>query len=597
MAKGLFSVHSARKNTLEGTAFVVDKLEGINKYYALTAYHVVAEIIATDDTIILRDENNHSISAYYKFEKKGLDTYDQSGDDYAVIEFESEVEYEPYIIINYLDVPQHIDCYYRGAIEHSNTIFCSISAKYESYEKTRYAMEDILSLSVNTDSVYKDKNSRLSSYEITCGGSGSPVLVNLDGKERCIGILTNISKDYSSPYRFAVPAIKAAKKIINIKNDIVDERVKVVSAKSFLDILFDADFTFSDDKTDQRIWNSLSNSLFQGNPIDLELGRIIETQEFNNLSGEIRCAVCYYYARLLYKRGRKEEARTVLNRVLHKSTDMSADSMVKINALAKARQSIEDVGILKRKPSTIRFPVSQLDEINSNPEYKAYEMASLFGKGIMNLFQAINVLNEKEKAEVISIYNEQKILHEKYPTRLAKQDVVLTSVEWYLALWDASTDLTVEALDSLIERGFFQAAKLRNNIFYIQCLLAMVISSLIKNNNSNAIILSIIVSKIMRHKHVLPNHEGISQLLRYIKDNYLPVYLSLKMIYEYSGSDNSELYIKLSNINVNLKMNNWKSILEQGQILYRHLYGNPSEDENEVEPYTIEYSEILNYLD
>lgn len=598
MGIGLFRVCGAKKKKTEGTAFAVDVLREINMYYVLTAYHVISEILATGDDIILFDENNRSLSATYKHELKALSEYSEIENDFAVLEVETSIDYSIYKVVDYRTISPSTACSIRGAMDHFETVFTRITCTYEGPEKPKESKNksDILQLNRFSEFCIND-GQYVPTQSIIMGASGGPVLVYCDNKEYCIGILAQIGQDTVTPIRYAVPAIYAAKDITNIKTEILGIDIPTVSARTYLDSLFDNDFSFSDDEEDRKIWNKLSNSFFAGNPIDIALGNIIVSDEFEMMSAEIKCALYYYYARLLYKRGRHRIAKDILNAALSNSNSISTDSQAKLKALIHGRELIETVGVHNLQPKTIRIAADEIENTKVSTIYKDYEIASMYGKGLMNLFKAVEDLSDSQRDEVKQIFLSQKELHQRHPNELKKQTVVITSVEWYIELWNADNNYSISDIMITIEKGFEQAALLKNNIFYVQCLIATVIAWLIEGKNDIVIKLCIIIAKIMRRHQLSLNHEGIYQLLNYITKRYSTYYSVLIYVYNNPNANTLETVAKLSTLDVNLNGRNWKSVIEESLNLYKILYENDMSPKTlATEPYSVGYRKLMIYF-
>lgn len=93
---GIFRViiECNQEKRILGTAFAIKTLfEEKNKYYLLTAYHVISELEAKGHMIIIEDENGISHSAVKIFPKELSKKYREFGQDYALLEIYSDIEY------------------------------------------------------------------------------------------------------------------------------------------------------------------------------------------------------------------------------------------------------------------------------------------------------------------------------------------------------------------------------------------------------------------------------------------------------------------------------------------------------------------------
>lgn len=618
MTKGLFQVRSSTTNSIEGTAFAVDRIPDLKKYYIVTAYHVVAEIISKEAGIILTDDSGGTISVTSKPTTKQLEEYLCVENDYAILEAFSEIDYEVFNIGDYRRILPGTTLSTRGSTQrpHFKTSFSPFNLIYNGSEKTE-SQKEILVITDPSNDYYGSETERKSTKEILRGISGGPILVYKDDQEICIGIMSQIGCDHSNPIRYAVPILYAWDEITKLKAELDNSKNKQITtedyysvilnynvdykktnhitAGDFLDAIFgiNNDFEFSNDKEDKRIWDHISNSYFKNGNIDKKLNFIIQSEDFEDRSSEIQCAVLYYYARLLFKRGQFDDALATFARIKNMSTSLSQESYEKANALIQCRSLVEYFDNSGRNPSNILRVVDHLDRCLKDTEYKAYEMASILGKGTMNLFQEASDLNESEKKDVIQIYNNQIQLYNDHPKALIKQEVVITSVEWYLQLWHADNNFSINDIDATIKKGLQQANKLHNNIFHIQCLMVMMISFLIKNEPAKAIQIFIIVSKLMHKIRVTFLNEGISQLIAYTKKEFYPYFLAFMFIYKNINENLIKTYIKLETLKINLGKSNWKNTLENGVFIYSLLYEPAEGQKRDISPYTISYNDLL----
>ena len=593
MIKGLFQVKSSNGLTMEGTAFAVERISEINKYYIVTAYHVISEIVAKGGDILLTDEDGHSITAVCTSTRKSLAEYENAENDYAVLESFSDRAYEVYNIKAYTEIGKSTNCSIEGAIAHFEHPFTPFTAIYNGPVKIRN--EYVLFITSSFDTFIDRNGKLLSTQDVLKGVSGAPVTVHYNGKEFCIGIVTQVGNDYLTPVKYAVPIVYAVKSILDLDKKIDENELSIITARDYLDAIFDSDFEFSDDTTDKQIWNRLSNAHFRGGNIDKKLKRVIFSDDFKENSAEIQCAVLYYYARLLFKRGRIDEARSIFNRIEGQSKLLSEKSNKKVTALVKSRGIVEDAKLLVYKPRLILDAADMLEKSLENPDYKAYEMASVFGKGIMNLFQEVSDLNKSEKDEVLCIYYNQKKLHEENPEALKKQEVVITSVEWLIELWNVSNNICMDDIDNTIAKGFIQAQRLSNNIFHIQCLLSMVVSMLIREKITASVRLFYTSSKLMHKLHITFRNEGISQLIKYIQDNYYPHYLSFMFLHNNIDTNINELFPKLETFHVEFDCGSWKTVLEESLLLYNRFYEKESDEHKTIQPYEVAYSDLVSF--
>lgn len=592
--RGIFEVYNQTKNIREGTAFAIHKDINSNIYTIVTAYHVIAEATHCGNILVLVDSEGNRLPIHKVWDKKSYEEYLKLGHDYLAFLVRTDNVYEVYKTLHHNGIIRNTPCTIEGASSHFSTQFTPFSGIYEGVVTD----SDGTALCISVPEGYrKDSQQVISSQEIFHGMSGSPVTIDDGGNEKCIGILSEVGSDYSSPKKYIVPIYNAISQICGLSvNDEADVKHGdlTISTPTFLNLLFqDCDldeFEFSNDSFEEQAWHKLSNLFFKGVAIDHELKNIITSSDFDHLNPEIKVTLRYYYARLLYKRGRVEDATSIINfdnnpEIL---STISAKSKKKILSVSKSRMLIENLPNDSNGVYQIERAGELIEKIDSNDAYKAYEQASLFGKGLTNLFLKMDDLSYSEKKEVLSVYNTQKELYKSFPEKLKKQDVVITCVEWYLELWRASSNLTIDDIEETVIKGFAQSTLNKNTIFHIHCLLALEISYLIKGKNVEAIKLGIIIAKLMRVNNVLRNHEGIQEMIGYIKRHYgsaYEVFYYTYLNYNLSTSELFKMFEKVSSID--LRGSNWVFITIDALNIYNYLYA-----DIHTKPYNIEYSTI-----
>ena len=597
--RGIFEIFNKTKNIREGTAFAIHKDINSNTYTIVTAYHVIAEATQCGHILVLVDSEGNQLPIHIVWEKKGCNEYLKLGHDHLAFLIRTDKNYEVYKTLHHSKIHRNIPCMIEGASGHFSTKFTLFSGIYEGEVTDSYG----IALSIHiAEGFLEDPQRVISSKEIFHGMSGGPVTINDGGIEKCIGIFVEVGPDYSSPKKYIVPIYNAISQICGLPvHDEYDVKQGdlTISTPTFLNLLFqDCDldeFEFSNDSIEEQAWHKLSNLFFKGGAIDYELKNIITSSDFEHLNPEIKVTLRYYYARLLYKRGRVEEATSIINfdnnpEIL---STISAKSKEKILSVSKSRMLVENLPNDYSGVYQIERAGELIEKTDSNDAYKAYEEASLFGKGLTNLFLKMDDLSESEKKEVIAVYHIQQQLYQSFPEKLKKQDVVITCVEWYLELWHASSNLTIDDIEETVIKGFAQSTLNKNTIFHIHCLLALEISYLIKEKNIEAIKLGIIIAKLMRANNVLRNHEGIQEMIDYIKRHYYAVYEVFNYTYLNYSLPTSELFKKLGMVcTIDLRGSNWFMVTSEAISIYNNLYAG-----GHTKPYNIEYATIKTYVE
>ena len=350
------------------------------------------------------------------------------------------------------------------------------------------------------------------------------------------------------------------------------KKQNLISPEVLVYTLFDNpdDFLFSDEKQEQMIWNKISNMFFRGIPIDSTLEKALASPEIKYINAEVRCALLYSYGRLLYKRGKAKSGEEAFQKVRSLFGDISSTSRCKVQSLIDGRLLIES-DFFARKPEKIRFAGCKIASIPcASDEYIAHETASIYGKGVINLFLAVKNFTKCESSDILNIYREMVNLYNRYPTILSKQDLFITTMEWCIGLWSVDSSL-FDSYESTISKGFLQSKLGKNDLFHITCLLAYGIY-LVKNENKvNAMIIFLLCCMLMKSINLRVDHEGISQLLVYLKEYYPNYYLTFQTMYNYCNQD-KVLIEKMSKLGVYSFDGTWSFIVDYSSHIYKDLY-------------------------
>ncbi len=576
---GIFRVTTSDnfyENITLGTAFAIKtSFVENNKYYLLTAYHVISELEAKGHPIIIKDENDYSYSAIKIFPKNLSIEYRAFCQDYALLEMYSDIKYETYEIAI---ASKRSSCFVRGAISHYSTVYTSIDGKILGEECIRDIgnRKKVLQISLNTKLIFDEQNGFIPGQKILCGLSGAPVFVEMKEEIVCVGVLGNLERDRRGSVQYAVPIktiVKDCLEQLHITYRLYNEKetnnIMFCHEALIESVIGDAeDFLFSEEKLEQEAWNKLSNLFYKGMPVDILLYNIIESDLITKYSTEVQCAIMYFYARLLFKRNMKIFAFKTFQKISSMLYAVSTGTRIKLEALINSRSAIErKVEIPNETLKAIRYAGDKIINLSSiSEDYRAYELASMYGRGLTNFF-AVNVdYSCQERAEILNIFNEHKQLLKKNPVKLQKQDVVNTSLQWYIGFWGINKQFDFQSLNDAIYNGFYQSKNRKNSIFYIQCILSYSILCILNNDKIQAVRFLLLSVKLMLKEKVQLNHEGISQLLFVLKEKCISLYAVVELAY--ATQMGTMFTNKASIFDVNLGKLSWKGILDQIDELY-----------------------------
>lgn len=566
---GIFRVIKDNNNIL-GTAFAIKTIENNGVYYLLTAYHVIIELEARGCPIIIKDENDNSYCARRIFPNDFSKEYREFGQDYALLEMYADIEYKTYEIAT---INKRLECFVRGAALHYSTIFTSVDGKILG-EEIIQGQKRVLQMSLKTKRVYDKNNKIIPEQEILQGLSGSPVLTDINGATVCVGVLGNLERDCSGSVVYAVPIktiLEDCLNKLNIAYRLCNEEEEGNAEEAFLESIFNdtEDFCFSDEELEWQVWNKLSNLFYRGIQVDVFLHNLIISDSFRYYNSEVKCAILYFYARLLFKRGKNRSAFIIFNDILGLYSEISTNSKEKLRALINSRIAIE--GKIESPSETlnaIRCVGEEISNIhNASNDYISYELASLYGRGLTNLFSLNINYSTKDKENLCMIFNEHKYLLEKNPIKLRKQEVVNTSLQWYLGFWSVNKDFD---LNVATINGFLQSKKRKNNIFYIQCMISYGMIYAIEGRIKQSIEILLLCVKLMHKEKVNLKHEGVKQLLLILKERFIALYAIVELAF--NTKLGYQFVEKVSLYKIDFGTIIWNNIIDQVNVIYSSIY-------------------------
>ena len=561
-----------------GTAFGIKTFEDNNRYYLLTAYHVISELEAKGRPILVKDENDNLFSVVKVFPEKLSAEYRKFGQDYALLEMYSDIRYQTFEIAI---IDKRLECFVRGAVPHYSTIFTSINGKILGEERI-FKQKKVLQIKLDTSLIFDDRNNFIPEQEILRGLSGAPVLVELDGELVCVGVLGNLERDYTGSLEYAVPIktiVEDCLRQLNIVYRLFNEKKEnniLFCHDALIELAIgDTDeFLFSEERLEQEAWNRLSNLFYKGIPIDILLSNTIESEYFSKYNAEVKCAILYFYARLLFKRSKSRLAFETFQNIMAMLCGVSSSTRVKLETLINSRSAIErKIELPCETLNAIRYAGDKIINLpNTSDEYISNELASMYGRGLTNLFSVSIEYSRQEKEDLSKIYLEHKSLLEKNPIKLCKQDVVNTSLQWYLGYWGINKEFDLQSLSAAVLNGFVQSKKRKNSIFYIQIMIAYGILFAQNEEKMQSVKILLLSVKLMHKEKIRLGHEGIKQLLLILKEKYLSLYAVFDIAY--ATQMNMQFFSKASLCQVDLGVKSWEHILDQVNELYMLKYKN-----------------------
>lgn len=615
-ANGLFRVFMHFKDTLVlcGTAFVVARdTADRRRYFLLTAYHVVAEIIAKSQTVLLQnlDIGSSLHSAQVVWVPSAVNSYSFGG-DFALLELYVEVSCEFHIFSLKRYTSKQSELVIRGASAYSASTqhpeFRTLKVETHSLENmvegtpTEPGQKEphrsiTMSISfagniLRDDPTRKINETFLSPQEIFGGISGAPILLRDGATEFCVGLVSNIANDSVASNIFGVSSdtiIDCCLQPRGLFRELIGTEFPVDSVQqggltSQFNLLIDlviadpSHFTLEDPDVEIQLWDKFSDLFYAGHPIDAMLGCGIESARFAFLSSDMQIALRYFLARLYFKRGQTQSALNEFAKIRKEENRVSRSVWARINSLMSSRTLIEspvadpDIGLDLMLRVGDKF--GYLDSVND--EYIANEYASMLGRGLTNLFGIQHEFSTTSQKLINDIYSRHSNLLHEYPKRLCKQDVVNTSIGWLTNLWSISSKTDIQKLCLDVDTGFYQAEIRKNSIFHIQSLCCLAISKLLSEEYFSGTTILFLVIQLMRRERLHADHEGISQLLMFLRLRF-PNYYGIFCIASKAADADFTLSDKLQLYRNNLNKNQLDQALIYSKTINDSLYGEVSE--------------------
>jgi len=606
-----------------GTAFAIahDNIND-NHYYLLTSFHVISETISKEQKIFLQnlDYGNELFIANPVWLPSSTNNY-EFGIDFALLDIyvEPNIKFDIFPLKLYENINDSSlnilgASIYAPSGRYPEFYKISVCSHYLTniihgiFKEENKSLVMTLNFSGNvfTSDYDLKKNTHIISPQEMFGGiSGSPILTLDDNVEKCIGLVSNIEADSIASRLYGVVSNTILTKCINIHNLLksicIEKQSSGKTSSNGLcgqfDFLIDSiienpfDFVLDDPNTENIIWDKISNYFYKGHPVDTIINFGVNSEHFNLYSIDTQLVLRYFLARLYFKRGKSSAAYKQFNMIRNNERKMSRIVWHRITVLMESRSLIENPIYIPNKSLDRMLKVEeQLSKLNTvNDVYKANELASTLGRGLTNIFIQEHDFSIVERRQILEIFKKHTDLLAKYPYELRKQDVVNTSINWLINTWGITSSPDLDQLFTDVKNGLCQAEIRRNSIFHIQSLLAFCIHKFLSRNYYDGVIILFLVIQLMKQEQLDINHEGISQLLTFLKTHFLNYY-GIFIITFYHNNNDQELFDKLNLYKDNLSERNIINARSLSQHIKTSLYDNVNK------LYTVKFNSIMNIL-
>lgn len=276
---------------------------------------------------------------------------------------------------------------------------------------------------------------------------------------------------------------------------------------------------FDDYNMERNVWEKISAMFTNGIEVEKALQNLLNYDGLADYSCTTQNFLKYFLAKLKFKRGRTAEGLYWLKSILNSKKDESDScGQQRVKILAQMRNDVECKKIGKKYFYTLDKSIDRLETIgNVSDEYKAYEIASIVGKGVTNFVGYKHDINKSVIQEMTRFNEKHDSIMGQYRTYLANQEVVNLSLKWFVVLEKVFKERKpqVNRIEELLElslKGFSLSKTHSNTFFYIQSIVLLAIYYYYIHEIAKAQILLELSERLMNKYHMAPTQEGLYQL-------------------------------------------------------------------------------------
>jgi hypothetical protein len=363
-----------------------------------------------------------------------------------------------------------------------------------------------------------------SPFEFWSGISGSPIYIKCSETNRyyCIGIFSGIEEDVVGNRCYGIKIDSIIDKVKELGLELIDEPNKNSNKDIFESGIIEITEGLIEEEREKYFWDWISNLFYKGNRIDFAVRKFVELND--DINDKV---ILYYYLSILsYKIGDINNGNK-LNYLSYKLiTSSSPEIKHRFKNLLKIRFEIENFG--QRDYLSVENILTYSNCIKSftscSDEYIVLKLGSMFGRTLTLFFNNFK-LHKDSSVALENLIHEHALLIEQNPVLLKKQDVANTLLEILILLWKPILDIDKAFLLSpLIAKGYRQALTRRNSIFYVQMFISKTIYLLLIKEYLQSYFNCLIISTMFVKLGLKLSHEGINQLLIYLKQHFNKYY-------------------------------------------------------------------------
>lgn len=486
-----------------GTCFFIPTAS--SRRFAVTATHVIREAEINGKKIKIDiGSTSHEVRVVFS---SGIRPY---GNDIAVLGVIDEQILPPPAQCSLEPVSGAAITYGFPIGLYTNATSFSLDLKGE--EETKAVKQTVLAFS--SLQIPPDAHPRLS------GMSGAPVAVRFnDGSYTVVGVFTRLEKDAFGGRGYVTP-MKALQDICKNNNcNLILMGARSVERSNFdYKLLLGILRGLESAERERYAWDILSGLFFQGIPVDSAMRHILDGS--NDLDICDRAVSEYIYSRLLLKRGDKWKGFPALNTASALAQKASNDINKRISSVCRMRDSIEQpIKSQEERKADFLEAVCAVEK-NCCGMYCIYELASATAQEAMTWFEKPLLLSDNiDYARSLSIRHNDLV--NSGGGALGRQIVSGNSINVLYALWSKDWSST----ECLVLDGFSFSRRDRNSIYFVQMLLAKGVLAARKSFIAGAATF-ILAARLMRQGGLTRNHEGIRQLIVFLR-SFLPEMASL----------------------------------------------------------------------
>lgn len=442
---------------------------------------------------------------------------------------------------------ESVEARIRGAPAAGSTALCTLAARVMGLERLEgrpvldlllpyLSLDEKVLAETSQEALWPRRNP---AYQALRGLSGAPVEVGARTGRRCVvGLVFRRNQEgfanriYAEPVDEISTFLAGADVVLSVEPRLFSATAEF--DRGVLGPLLASMLT--DHEQAHKVWELFSGLFYSGVPADSFLREAVRQPQEFGLSDEFTLAqVEFLLSRLLLKRGAATEAIALLHNVTRRAGDHWSADQRYLAEVARLRLVVEGRrgDDLQVRSDLLKRALEAIEEDRSRTPapLRAYEMASAVGKEAL-LTARLLPAHHREPVVGLKIGElataHGQLLNAHYASLAPKQEIVSLALSLIDALWSSELDPLAQAhrLGELAARGRAAAGQRENAIFFCQLLLVEAVRGT-SLPDANPFALCVLAGHLFRAGDLELSHEGVSQVVDYIRTLHPPLYAAL----------------------------------------------------------------------